>query len=137
MAYRKDWGQPQTGPEGFGGTGKVIGRVVTINTADNVTGNTIGAFVVPKGFMVTGIVAVATDMDSGTAMLVNVGDAGSATRYLSGLNTQAAITSTTLASTGLLFLNTVDTEILITIGTQAGTAVAGTIALYLIGAIVQ
>jgi hypothetical protein len=137
MSYRKDWGQPQAGPEGFGGTGKCIGRVVNVSVADNVTGNTIGAFTVPKGFLVTGIIAVATDMDGGTAMLVNVGDAASATRYLSGLNTQAAITSTTVAATGLLFLNTVDTEILVTIGTQAGTAVAGTIALYLLGAIVQ
>lgn len=133
MAYRRDWAQPQVGPMGFVGTMKALGRVVSISVADNVTGNTIGAFKVPAGFTVTGIIAVATDMDSATAMLVSVGDAGSGTRYLSGLNTQAAVTSTTLASTGLLFLNTTDTEILVTISTQAGTAVAGTIALYLLG----
>lgn len=133
MAYRKDWGQPQVGGQGFARTNKTIGRTVAISTADNVTGNTIGAFMVPAGFVVTGIIAVATDMDSGAAMLVNVGDAGSGARYLSGLNTQAAVTSTTLASTGLLYKNTVDTEVLVTIGTQAGTAVAGTIDLRLIG----
>lgn len=137
MSYRKDWGQPQAGPEGFGGTGKCIGRVVNVSVADNVTGNTIGAFTVPKGFLVTGIVAVGTDMDSATAMLLAIGDAGSSTRYIASLNTQAAVTSTTLAATGLLFLNTVDTEILITVATQAGTPVAGTVTLYLLGAIVQ
>lgn len=137
MAYRKDWIQPQVGPMGFAGTQKVIGRVVNISVADNVTANTIGAFKVPAGFTVTGIIAVATDMDSGTAMLLNIGDAASASRYFSGLNTQAAITTQTLAAAGLLFLNTVDTEILITIGTQAGTAVAGTVALYLIGFMAQ
>lgn len=133
MAYRKDWTQPQVGGQGFARTNKTIGRTVAISVADNVTGNTIGAFTVPAGFVVTGIIAVATDMDSGTAMLLNIGDAGSASRYFSGLNTQAAITTQTLASTGLLFKNTVETEVLITIGTQAGTAVAGTVDLRLVG----
>jgi hypothetical protein len=137
MTYRKDWGQPQGGPEGFANTMKTFGRVVNVSVADNVTGNTIGAFKVPAGFTVTGIVAVATDMDSATAMLVDVGDAASATRYLSSLNTQAAITSLTVAAAGLLFLNAVDTEILVTIHTQATTPVAGTIALYLSGFISQ
>lgn len=133
MTYRKDWGQPQVGGQGFARTRKSIGRTVAISVADNVTGNTIGAFVLPAGFVVTGIIAVATDMDSGTAMLLNIGDAGSATRYFSGLNTQAAVTSQTLAAAGLLFKNTVDTEVLVTIGTQAGTAVAGTLDLRLEG----
>jgi hypothetical protein len=137
MAYRKDWIQPQVGPMGFANTQKTIGRVVTITTADNVTANTIGAFKVPAGFTVTGIIVVATDMDSGAAMLLNIGDAALATRYFTGLNTQAAITTQTLAATGLLFLNTVDTEILITVATQAGTAVAGTVALYLTGFMAQ
>ena len=122
---------------GFAGTNKTIGRVVTITVADNVTANTVGAFKVPAGFTVTGIVAVGTDMDSGAAMLLGIGDAGSSTRYIASLNTQAAVTSTTLAATGLLFLNTVDTEILITINTQAGTAVAGTVSLYLSGFMAQ
>src|SRR5882757_3726549 len=121
MTYRKDWGQPQIGPMGFEGTMKIIGRVVAINgiatTGDNVTGNTVGAFKVPAGFAVTGIIAVATDLDAGTnAMTFSVGDAGSGVRYLSASTiAQAGGTTQTLASTGLLFLNTVDTEILITL----------------------
>lgn len=136
MAYRRDWIQPQVGPMGFAGTQKAIGRVVTITATDNTTANTIGAFKVPAGFTVTGIIAVPTDMDSSTNMTISVGDAASGVRYLSASTMgQAATTTTTLASTGLLFLNTVDTEILVTITVQ-GTA-AGTIALYLIGFLAQ
>ena len=59
MAYtRKDWSQPQGGGQGFARTMKTFGRVVTIGTADNVTGSSIGAFTVPAGFVVTSILAV-------------------------------------------------------------------------------
>lgn len=136
MSYRKDWGQPQCGPMGGIDTMKCIGRVVTVTAADNTTGNTIGAFKVPAGFTVTGIIAVPTDMDSGTSMTISVGDAASGTRYLNASTMgQTATTVTTLASTGLLFLNTVDTEILVTITAQGTTS--GTIALYLQGFIAQ
>lgn len=133
MAYRKDWNQPQVGPQGFANTVKTIGRVVSISVADNVTANTVGAFVLPAGFTVTGILGSATDMDTGTAMLITIGDSGSANRYVTSLNTQAAVTSLTLAAAGLLYKNTVDTEVLITIATQAGTPVAGTVTLYFTG----
>lgn len=138
MTYRKDWGQPQGGPEGFANTMKTFGRVVTLAAADLVTGNTVGAFKVPAGFTVTGIVAVPTDMDSGAALTLSVGDAASGTRYLNASTMgQAATTVTTLAATGLLFLNTVDTEILVTCTLQGSSSVAGTLALYLQGFMAQ
>ena len=138
MAYRKDWGQPQVGPMGFAGTQKVCGRVVTLSATDLVTGNTVGAFKVPAGFTVTGIIAVPTDMDSGAALTLSVGDAASGTRYLNASTMgQAATTVTTLATTGLLFLNTADTEILVTCTLQGSSSVAGTLALYLIGFMAQ
>ena len=130
MAYRKDWSQPQQGGQGFARTRKTFGRTVTIGTADNVTGNTVGAFMVPAGFVQTGIIAVATDMDSNgsPAMAISVGDSGSGTRLLSSSNIgQAGTSTTTLASTGLLYKYTADTEILVTITTQSATAVAGTL----------
>lgn len=140
MTYRKDWGQPQVGPEGFAGTMKTIGRVVNLATADLVTGNTIGAFKVPAGFTVTGIIAVASDVDTGgsPAVTLSVGDAGSGTRYLSAATIgQGGTTTQTLATTGLLFTNTVDTEILVTVTLQPATAAAGTLGLYLVGFISQ
>lgn len=133
MTYRKDWGQPQQG-EGFARVHKTFGRLVTLAAADLVTGNTVGAFVVPAGFVVTSIIAVPTDMDSGSALTLSVGDAASGTRYLNASTMgQAATTVNTLASTGLLFKNTVDTEILVTCTLQGSSSVAGTLDLRLQG----
>jgi hypothetical protein len=133
MAYRKDWAQPQQG-EGFARTMKTLGRTVAISVADNVTGNTIGAFLLPAGFTVTGILGSATDMDTGgPAMLITVGDAANASRYVASVSAGAAIASWTLAAAGFLFKNTVDTEVLITIATQAATPAAGTATIYLTG----
>lgn len=134
MAYRKDWGQPQAGGQGFARTRKMFGRTVALAVADLVTGNTVGAFMVPKGFVVTGIIAAASDMDSGTALTLSVGDAASGTRYLSAATIgQGGTTGQTLASTGLLFENTADTEILVTVTLQPAAAAAGTLGLYLDG----
>lgn len=138
MTYRKDWVQPQVGPMGFVDTMKTIGRVVTLTAADLVTGNTVGAFKVPAGFTVTGVIAVATDMDSGSALTLSVGDAASGIRYLNAATIgQTGTTTQTLAATGLLFLNTVDTEILVTCTLQGAASVAGTLALYLSGFMAQ
>jgi purine nucleoside permease len=86
--------------------------------------------------VVTSILAVPSDMDSGTAMTISVGDAASGTRFLSASTMGQAGTLTTTAlttATGLLFKYTTETEIQVTITLQATTAVAGTIALYLTG----
>ena len=142
MAYRKDWIQPQVGPMGFAGNKKVIGRRVTLTAADLVTANTVGAFRVPAGFMVTGGYFVMTDMDSGAALLLSVGDAALATRFLSSDTggqagaTKVAFTTVT-AGTNLLFLYTVDTEILITCTLQGAASVAGTMDVYLEGFMAQ
>ena len=142
MTYRRDWSQPQIGPMGFVGTKKVCGRVVNLAAADLVTGNTVGAFKVPAGFMVTAIYAVFSDMDSGAALTISVGDAASGTRFLSADTsgqaggTKVAFTTVT-AGTNLLFLYTVDTEILVTCTLQGSSSVAGTLGLYLEGFMVQ
>ena len=136
MTYRKDWGQPQAGAQGFARTKKVFGRTVNLATTDLVTGNVVGAFMVPAGFVVTGILAVASDMDTGgsPALALSVGDAGSGVRYLSSSTIgQGGTTGSTLASTGVLFNNAADTEILVTVTTQPATAAAGTLGLYLEG----
>jgi hypothetical protein len=138
MTYRKDWAQPQGGPEGFANTMKTFGRVVNLAATDMVTGGTVGAFKVPAGFTVTGIIAVASDMDAVTTLTISVGDAASGTRYLSAATIgQTGATTQTLATTGLLFLNVVDTEIIVTCTLQTATPLAGTLALYLSGFISQ
>ena len=136
MADRTAYTQPQVGNQGFSRTMKTLGARVSLLTTDLAVGKTTAAFVVPKGFVVTGLIAVASDMDAnGTPTLtLSVGDAGSGTRYLSASTIGQAGTSTqTLASTGLLYENTAETEILITATAGAATAAAGTLDLYLSG----
>jgi hypothetical protein len=136
MATRTDYIQPQAGLQGFARTQKVFGRRVTLLAADLVTASVVEAFVVPAGFTVTGIIAVATDMDSNGSptLAISVGDASSSVRHLSSSTVgQAGTTTQTLASTGLLFAYTADTKILVTMTTGSATAVAGTLDLYLTG----
>lgn len=136
MADRNAYGQPQVGNQGFSRTMKTLGGRIAILATDLAIGKTTAAFVVPKGFVVTGIIAVSSDLDTNGSptLTLSVGDAASGTRYLSASTIGQAGTSTqTLASTGLLFENTADTEIVITATAAAATAVAGTIDLYLSG----
>ena len=136
MANRNDYTQPQAGLQGFARTGKVYGRRVNLATTDLALNATVAGFVVPRGFIVTGIIAVATDMDTNGSptLALSVGDAGSATRFLSSSTIgQAGRSTQTLASTGLLYEFTADTEIVITASTAAATAAAGTLDLYLVG----
>lgn len=136
MATRTDFTQPQQGLQGFARTNKTYGRRVNLLAADLVTAGVVEAFVVPAGFTVTGIIAVATDMDTNGAptLAISVGDAASSVRFLSSSTIgQAGTTTQTLASTGLLFAYTADTKILVTMTTGSATAAAGTLDLYLTG----
>jgi hypothetical protein len=136
MTTRTDFGQPQAGLLGESRTNKTFGRRVAMATGDLTTGNIVEAFVVPAGFTVTGIIAVASDMDSNGSptLALSVGDSGSGVRFLSSSTVgQAGTTTQTLASTGLLYAYTTDTKILVTATTGSATAVAGTLDLYLTG----
>ncbi len=136
MALRRDYGQPQQGDTGFARTMKTYGRRVNLVAADLVTTNNVGAFKVPPGFVITGILAIASDMDTNGSptITIKVGDAGDDDRYLTASNIgPAGGTCTTLASTGLLFQTTSETEILVGFGANAATGVAGTLDLYLTG----
>jgi len=137
MAYRKDWGQPQIGGQGFVGTRKAIGRRINVLAADvNGAGNIIGVFSLPAGFLVDGILAAFTDMDTGGAptLSFSVGDAASAFRYLNAdTSARAGGTVTALAATGLLYKNPTETEIQVQVSGVAQVGAAGTIDLYLFG----
>ena len=134
MATRTDFTQPQAGLQGEARTVKMFGRRVTLSATDLVTGNIVEAFIVPAGFTVIGILAVASDMDSGAALTLSVGDAASGTRFLNASTIgQAGSTTSTLATTGVLFAYTTDTKILVTCTLQGSSSVAGTLDLYLQG----
>jgi hypothetical protein len=138
MTQRKDWGQPQVGPQGFGRTNKTIGRVVTLSATDLVTGNIVGAFMIPAGFTVLSIIANPSDMDSGAALTLSVGDATLPTRFLNASTMGQAATFTTAFTavtpgTNVLFKYTVDTECIVTCTLQGAASVAGTLGLFLNG----
>jgi hypothetical protein len=130
MVYRKDWVQPSTGNQGFSRTNKTFGRRVVVTAADNVSGGSIGAFTVPAGFVVTGILLTSTVL--GVGSVINVGDSV-INRYLAGSNIGVAGGTVNVLTGGVLFKNTAETEIQIGIGTGGTGAPAGTIDLYLTG----
>jgi hypothetical protein len=96
--------------------------------------NTVQVMQVPKGFVLTGVYLALTDIDSGTAVLATLGDAGDDDRFVTSTNIgQAGGSTTTLASTGLYYEFTQDTNIALKFPTAAGTPVAGTATTYLTG----
>jgi hypothetical protein len=136
MVYRKDWGQPMQGLQGFARTMKTFGRKCNISVADmNTLGNVIGLFVVPGGFMITGMIGPQVPA-FGTSFTYSLGDAGSggSARYLAATSGAAAGALPAMASTGMFFRTFTDTEIQLTV-TAAATAAqtAGILELYFTG----
>lgn len=109
----------------------VIPAIVAMTTAmiDNAN-DEVGLFWVPKGFVVTGITAWATDMDTnGTpALLFDIGDDSDEDRLLAGSTIgQAATSSSAIATAGFLYKYTAKTLIKAYVKTAAATAAAGTL----------
>jgi len=131
MADRNAYSQPQVGNQGFARTMKCLGADVALVAGDLAINKTVGLFVVPRGFVLTGISVVVPDLDSNGSPLLTfaIGDAGDDDRFVAtGATTgQAGGTNTTLAATGLNYEFTADTEIAWKTVAAAATAVAGTI----------
>lgn len=130
MADRIAYTQPQAGGQGFARTMKCLGSDVALVAGDLAAAATVRMFVVPKGFVLTSLSVVLPDLDTGTpALTFGIGDAVDDDRFIAaGATTgQAGGTNTTLASTGLNYEFTADTEIIWKTGTAAATAAAGTI----------
>lgn len=136
MADRNAYTQPQVGSQGFARTVKVLGGAVATRTTDAVTGRTLGLFKVPRGFVCTAIYLALTDVDtngSPTAS-VTVGDSGDDDRFVAASNIgQAGGSTTTLASTGLYYEFTAETEVFLKFATGSATAAAGTATCYMTG----
>jgi hypothetical protein len=87
----------------------------------------VGLLWLPAGAIVLGASVKATDMDSGAALLIDIGDSADEDRIFAAVNAQAAVFSNTIASTGYQWKTTAATQIRAYINTAAGTAVAGTL----------
>lgn len=107
--------------------------IVAMTTAmlDNANDD-VGLFRVPKGAVIVSGTISATDMDSGTALLIDVGDSADEDRLFAASNVgQTGVLSTALARTGHLYKYTAETQIRAYIQTAAGTPVAGTLSVSL------
>ena len=137
MADRNAYTQPQSGLLGEAGTMKRFGCPSTaLATTDLALNKTVALFKVPRGFVLTSLSATVSDMDtSGSPALVfHIGDASDNDRFIASATTgQAGGTNTTLASTGLRYEFTDETEIVWTTATAAATAAAGTVTVDFIG----
>lgn len=136
MADRNAYGQPQIGNQGFARTVKTLGGAFPVLTTDLALNRTTGLFVVPRGFVCTGIYLALTDVDTNGVPTVSVtlGDAGDDDRFVAASNIgQAGGSTTTLAATGLYYEFTADTEVFLKATTAAATAAAGTVTAYMTG----
>jgi hypothetical protein len=116
---------------GFGGTHKVSYGFVdftgTITTAD-----AANVCQLPVGAIVLGVLAESDDLDTNASptITLNVGDAGSATRYLSASTiAQTGTTAVSTLATGLFYqvTGTSDTMVRIAVAANAATSAAGTV----------
>lgn len=103
-------------------------------TAAPATTDTLNFFYLPANSRVVGGWLSASDMDTNGAptIALNIGDAGSASRYFAASTVAQAGTATqTMAATGLGYLNTSKTLVTGVASANAATGAAGTVTLCL------
>ena len=136
MVYRKDWGQPAAGNQGFARTVKVYGRSINILVPDFATiNNVVGAFMVPGGFVLTDVLPTTIpDLDTGATLSLSLGDALLPGRIFAASNVgQAGGAMPALAATGFLYRFPADTEIILTATAAAAGGIAAAVPIYLRG----
>ena len=113
-----------------------VGDAIALVTGDLALNKTVSLFKVPKGFVVTQVIAYVTDMDTNgsPAVVFSIGDAGSASRIIATSTSAQAGGSPTIGVANIIgYQFTAETEIVWTTTTAAATAAAGTVTLFLIG----
>lgn len=126
-------GRTVTGP-GISREEITITAIIAVTTAmiDNAD-DEVGAFYVPKGFVVTGVGMGSTAL-AASALVLDVGDDGDEDRLIAASTTGVAGGYTAaLAYAGFLYKYTADTLVKIYVKTAATTPAAGTIKLSLTG----
>ena len=129
--YQSDAVRLKKGVAGPNKAGAVIHATATVPcAAAPATTDTLQFFTLPAGATVLYAILEASDMDAGTALTINIGDAGSASRYFSGSTVgQAGTTAVSTAASGINYLNTAKTLVTGTAGVNATTPSAGTVTL--------
>ncbi len=122
-----------TGPvisHGAAGVLQTAYALVTISSAPLIN-DVLQFFTLPANARIHGAVLKASDMDSSTGILIDVGDAGSATRFFSSSTVgQAGTVDVSLAAGGRFYKTTAKTAIVGLIHTApSGTGATGTVEL--------
>lgn len=122
---------PTSGVDTNGGVNAIVCTVAVPSTFT--TTDTAAMCYLPNGFRVLDMTLKSDDLDSGATITLNVGDAGSATRYFSASTvSQAATAGRETAAGGIGYLNTARTRV--DIVPNAGPATtAGNITLIVLG----
>jgi hypothetical protein len=113
----------------------LLDATVTCTAAPS-TSDTLNFGYLPPNACVTGGILIPSDMDTNgsPALTLNIGDAGSATRYFSGsTGGQTGTADATLAAAGRGYTTTAKTLVTGVAGVNAATGAAGTIRLLLFG----
>lgn len=121
---------PRVSPHGYRQE-CVATAIVAMTTAmlDNAD-DEVGLFRLPKGAVVTGITASATDMDTNgsPALVIDIGDDSDEDRLMAAATIgQAGTLSSVLAAAGHLYKYAADTLIKAYVKTAAATGAAGTL----------
>jgi hypothetical protein len=126
--------------QGYGKAGKVVGSgwaretvtataivAITTTNMDNANDD-IGLFWVPAGCVPVAATMSCTDIDDGTALVIDIGDVDDEDRLIAGATTgQAGGSTNALAYAGHLYMYTAPTEIRAYCKTAAQTPAAGTL----------
>lgn len=107
-----------------------VGEEITVTAAQLTLNALFGSIKIPKGAVVIGSHVMSTDVDTNgsPAVILAVGDSGTANRLLSGATVgQAGGLYNTLATTGYAYQYTAETLVQIKVTTAPATAAAGTL----------
>ncbi len=125
---------PQPGPSGDGGSVKRLYYTVSFAAAPT-TADPINFGLAPKGVRVAFATLQASDMDSGTTLTLNIGDAGDVDRIFAAATVaQTGTYSIAPANTIVNYQYTNDTTMITGVALANGTGTpAGTLTLMLLG----
>lgn len=133
-AYLSDkMGPPAAPPSAHGQAGMLQRQYCSVAlTAAVTTADTLAFFSLPANSRVCAATLKCTDIDTNGSptVTINVGDAGSGTRYFSAsVVGQAGTVDVAMQAAGRFFKNTVKTPVIGTVQANAATGVAGTLEL--------
>ncbi len=127
---------PQPSPTGDGRSLKVLDSGLVSVTTALANGDTGTLFTAPKGFTVLTTIVESTDMDTNGAptAVLNIGDAGSASRLVASSTVmQAGTAAQSVVNTAIGYQYTADTNVTWIVPTGPATGATGSFRVWVLG----